>query len=70
MLNTTNAAPAAKINLWMVKTAYELAEMLEVDIAQRLGEQSSPASRHVGGVDKDSDYSLWRECLGHVIFPG
>ena len=38
MLSTTDAAPAAKINQWMIKTAHKLAEILEVDIAQRLGE--------------------------------
>ena len=42
MLSTTDAAPAAKINQWMIKTAHKLAEILEVDIAQRLGEQISP----------------------------
>ena len=42
MLSTTDATPAVKINRWMVRTAHKLAEMLEVDIAQRLGEQSSP----------------------------
>ena len=42
MLSTTDAAPAVKINRWMIKTAHKLAKMLEVDIAQRLGEQSSP----------------------------
>jgi len=38
MLSTTDAAPAVKINRWMIKTANKLAEMMEVDIAQRLGE--------------------------------
>jgi hypothetical protein len=38
MLSTMDAAPAVKINRWMIKTAHKLAEMLEVDIAQRLGE--------------------------------
>ena len=70
MLSTTDAAPAVKINRWMIKTAHKLAEMLEVDIAQRLGEQIFPASRHVGSVNKDCDYSVWRECLGHVTLPG
>ena len=42
MLSTTDAAPAAKINKWVIKTAHKLAEILEVDIAQRLGEQISP----------------------------
>ena len=33
LLSTTDAAPAAKVNLWMVKTAHKLAEMMEADKA-------------------------------------
>ena len=40
--STTDAAPAAKSNLWMVKTSHKLAEMMEADMAQRLGGQSVP----------------------------
>ena len=45
LLSTTDAAPAAaKINRWVVETAHKLAEMLQADMAQRPGGQSSPPS--------------------------
>ena len=53
LLSTTDAAPAAaKINLWVVETAHKLAEMLQADMAQRPGGQSSPPSATSAALTK------------------